>query len=169
MTFRGTTTRKALILAVTMLVTAAIATTSWMALGMTGNSGPANLLPGQAVAKAKAVATTTNPAFTGLTNTPTAVSGKIMTLNEANLLRTNEALDPSTKMGQIGDELVWVIVFDGEVDGNKPGDTSSWEYTQMMLVLKADTGNTLFGFAQPSGHEVSKTNLDDLTEHYANQ
>ena len=106
------------------------------------------------------------PGFGGLIGKPRGVAGAIITLNEAVEIDTGYSIDPNTQQWLYRENLVWLVIFDGEVNGRRQIseklESDSAKYSQVLVIMDAETGVLISRTAVVSGQERKPAGLDDL-------
>ncbi len=106
------------------------------------------------------------PGFGGLIGKPRGVAGAIITLNEAVEIDTGYSIDPNTQQWLYRENLVWLVIFDGEVNGRRQIseklESDSAKYSQVLVIMDAETGLLISRTAVVSGQERKPAGLDDL-------
>ncbi len=107
------------------------------------------------------------PSFAGLVGGPTSVKGSKVTLDAAVYIKSGRHINPKSLEWERRDDLVWLIVFGGNVDASRQVkgqvQPTSVEYSQTTVIMDATTGRLIYRSAHPVGQERDTSGLDDLT------
>ena len=102
-----------------------------------------------------------------LENYSETTKGGAMTLLETSLtLHSNPSIGVPRNLDE--DQLVWLVVFEGEIDEKKreEGDILTLRPEQLVMILDARTGETVQGFTAGGYHGVNTEGLEDLTSYF---
>lgn len=105
--------------------------------------------------------------FAGLIGAPTNVRGKVVSLDTAVRTQSGHAIDPKSSEWLARDQLVWLVVFEGDVDAKGEDSlasnvTEGMAYTQVAIIMDAKTGQLVSRSAHPIGQERDVRTLEDL-------
>lgn len=107
------------------------------------------------------------PSFAGLVGGPTSVKGSKVTLDTAKYINFGRHINPKSLQWERRDDLVWLIVFSGNVDASRQVkgrvQRTSVEYNQTTVIMDATTGRLIYRSAHPVGQERDTSGMDDLT------
>ena len=165
------TLRNGLALAVAVLLLGLAA--FWVSQMIAASSPDNNLPPSKAVPLAQKWAADSEhggPGFGGLdTSAEFQVSGEVLTLGGAVEIQRGHSIPSESLEWSARDEEVWILFFDGEVDGtrtvNGVEEATPVEYSRVIVIMDAETGNLISRSAYPVGHPTNNVSSTNLQEH----
>lgn len=167
------TLRNGMVLAVAVLLLGLAA--FWVSQMIAASTPDDNLPPSAAVPMAQEWAANSEhggPGFGGLdTSADFQVSGEVITLGGAVQIQRGHSISRESLEWSDRNSEVWMIFFDGEVDGastvNGVREPTPTEYSRVIVVMDAATGDIISRSAYPVGHptnNVSSTSLQQYVE-----
>lgn len=134
------------------------------------SAAPDTISPEKAVPTAFAFASASAQGgigFAGLIGAPTDVRGDVVSLDTAVRIQSGHGIDPNSSEWLARDQLVWLVVFEGDVDAKGEGSlasnvTEGMVYSQVTIIMDSKSGQLISRSAHPSGQERDVRALDDL-------